>query len=291
MRPRPHFQHLRAAAGLLLGLVLLTGTGCTEVEETLAFDSKGGGTYRLVLRRDADLWQRVRGVLGKAVLARIEGRPFPLTAVAWQGAVKDVEGVTVTEIVEADAGGGMRELRVALAFTSLEALLQVEPLARRSCAVTVKPVSKGSKVRMAELSMTPITALPVLDPLAALMNAIEAPPAESAERASRRDPTPLRRIGVDKGQAEMLRRLLEPALAKVKLTFRVEVPGTVLRVDGRSVGGSDEHGQQAFSFADLRNPKTDRRVRVAWRVRELDAPPAAAHQGDRADAAARRARR
>lgn len=291
MRPRPRPRHLRTATALLLSLVLLIGTGCTEVEETLSFDSKGGGTYRLVLRRDADLWQRVGGVLGKGVLARIEGRPFPLSAAAWRGAVEGVEGVTAAEIVEEDAGKGMRELRVVLEFASLEALLRVEPLARRSCEVTVKPVSKGSKVRMAELSMTPITALPVLDPLAALLNAIEAPPAEAAERASRRDPTPLRRLGVDKGEADMLRRLLDPALAKVRLRFRVEVPGTVLRVDGRSVGGSEEHGEQAFTFADLRSPETDRRVRVAWRVRELDAPPAARHKGDRADAAARRTRR
>ncbi len=74
MRPRPRPRHLRTATALLLSLVLLIGTGCTEVEETLSFDSKGGGTYRLVLRRDADLWQRVGGVLGKGVLARIEGR-------------------------------------------------------------------------------------------------------------------------------------------------------------------------------------------------------------------------
>ncbi len=46
--------------------------------EEWTFDEKGGGTYALTVRWNADLWRRVEEVLGARVMERLVGRPFPL---------------------------------------------------------------------------------------------------------------------------------------------------------------------------------------------------------------------
>ncbi len=270
--------------GLLLLAALTCLAGCAEVEETLRFDSKGGGTYTLLVRWDADLWRRIGGVVGKDALGRIEGRHFPLRARVWKAAVAGVTGVKAETIEETDAGEGRRELRVVLGFDSLASLLRVEMLARRSMRVVTAPERPGSDSRVARLEMTPITAVPVLDPLAALFNAVDQPPAGAKQRSSPRDPTPLARVGVKADDAEMVRRLLEPALEQVRFTFRVEVPGVVVRVGGEATSRRDEHAEQRFDFGTLRDLRADRRVRLAWRVRTLDTPPVIDHRGDRASA-------
>ncbi|MDJ0975477.1 MAG: hypothetical protein QNJ98_13515 [Planctomycetota bacterium] len=270
---------------LLLALGVLAG--CVEVEETIRFDSKGGGTYRLDVRWQADLWQRLGGVVGTDVLKRVEGRAFPLRPRIWRNAVAGLPGIEA-KTIEATAGsGGTRRLQVELTFRSLEDLFRIEMLARRSMRVTTRPTKADPERRITTLEMRPITAVSVLDPVAAIFNAADAPPAEAARRATPRDPAPLDRVGLKADEADMVRRLLEPALEGVRFTFRVEVPGVVLRAGGQAVSGRPEHAEQQFDFAALRNPRTDRRMRMAWRVRRLDTPPTLDHQGDRADAVRR----
>lgn len=269
---------------LLLLTALLALPGCVEVEETIRFDGKGGGVYTLDLRWDADLLRRLAGVVGSDVMARIEGRSVPLRARVWREATQGVSGVEARRIETTDVGGGRRRLQVEIAFDSLADLLRIEMLARRSMRVVTRPAAPGSEQRIAELEMHPITAVPVLDPVAAILNAADAPPAGARRRATPRDPAPLDRVGLKADEGALVRRLLEPALERVRFTFRVEVPGRVLRVGGAAIGGGPEHGEQAFDFATLRDPRADRRVRVAWQVRRLDAAPAIDHQGDRAEA-------
>ena len=269
---------LRLLPLLLACAVLLTG--CVEVEEAWTLDDKGGGTFDLRVRWDADLWRRVSEVLGPRVMGRLSGPSFPLRSAQWRDGLRHLKGVDILELEEGDAGDGRRQIATKLKFGHLRDLLAWEVLARRSTRVELE-AGKPGEPRHCRLRMQPLVRVPVLDPLAALLNAEEKPPAAAEGAAAPRDPPPLDRLGLERAAAEMVWRMLKLPLAKAKLTFQFRAPGDVTHARGKGAGQARRSVDFSYDFASLRKAETDRSLDFTWRVLEFDEPPLLRHQGDR----------
>lgn len=264
----------------LLGLMLPLLAGCTEAEETWTLDRKGGGEYALTLRWDADLWRRVRGVLGAKVMRRLADPGIPLRTAQWRDGLEDLEGVTILELEEVETGTGMRELRLRARFARLEQILRWEVLAGRRVRIEPEPEAPGAPPR-ATLYMEPIARVPILDKVAALVEAAEKPPPPAEGGAAERDPPPLERMGIDVAAADMVWRLVKLPLGAVRLQSRVVVPGEIQSIRGRSPAEETTEAVFAWTFADLRRVDADRTVRLRWRQRAFDETPALDHPGRR----------
>lgn len=269
---------LRRLAVLALIPLFLGLGGCTEAEETWTFDRKGGGEYALVLRWNADLWRRVRGVLGSKVMSRLAADGFPLRTALWRDGLKDLEGVEIVELEERDTDTGMRELRLRARFQKVEQILRWDVLAGRT--VRIEPGSKeGGGTPRATLYMEPIARVPILDRIAALVEAVEkAPPAPKGPAADR-DPPPLERIGIEASAAEMVWRMVRLPLGEVSLRTRIVAPGELASVRGRPVGETTKQADFTWTFADLRRADADRTVRLRWDMLDFDETRAVDHKG------------
>jgi hypothetical protein len=260
-----------------VGILLLAG--CAEVEEAWVLDERGGGEYGLTVRWDADLWRRVGGIVGETVLDRVRGRAFPLRVDEMAETLRGLEGVEVLALEATEGGeGGTRTLSVRLRFARLADLLAWEPLAGR--ALRLVPLDPRGEERWARLEMRPFDRLPVLDPVAEAWNAWEHAPVVPDERA---DPGPLDRLGVHRREADLVADLLRPALAKVRVSLSVTVPGQVGEARGPAVHAEGSAVRWQLDAAALRDPETDRNVAFDWRLRALDrvepleSPSRAAH--------------
>ncbi len=265
---------------LLCALVL---PGCVEAEESWELDRKGGGTYALVVRWNADLWRRVGDILGAKVMARIAGPGFPLRPELWRDGLKDLPGVTIGDVGERDTDTGLRELHVALTFKRMEDLLGWEVLAGRRVTIEAEQPEKGASTKplRATLTMEPIARVPVLDRIAALVEAAEKPPAKAEGAAAERDPPPLARMGLERTAAEMIWKLVRLPLGEVKLQSRVRVPGELVSKQGTPVDKETREATYTWSFADLRRVDADRTIRLRWRILSFDESPALDHPGQR----------
>lgn len=262
---------------LLFALVL---PGCVEAEETWDLDRKGGGAYELTLRWNADLWRRVRGVLGAKVMGRVAGEGFPLRPELWRDGLKNLPGVTIEDCSERDTDTALRELHVRVTFKRLADLLGWEVLARRTVRLEVEKPEKGSEASpRATFTMEPIARVPVLDRIADLVEAVEKPPAKAEGAAAARDPPPLARIGIERTAADMVWRLVKLPLGKVKLTSRVRLPGDLVSRQGRPAGEETREAVYHWGFDDLRAVDTDRTIRLRWRMLAFDETPAVDHKG------------
>lgn len=277
-RPMPRPRRLLlilALMPMLLGLA-----GCTEAEETWTFDRKGGGEYALVVRWNADLWRRVRGVLGSKVMARLAGDGFPLRAELWRDGLRDLEGVEILELEARDTDTGMRELRLRARFQKVEQILRWDVLAGRT--VRIEPPSKedGGPARTT-FYMEPIPRVPVLDQVAALVEAAENPPPAPEGAAAARDPLPLERFGIEPSAGAMVWRMVKLPLGEVRLRTRVIAPAPLASVRGRPVLDETTQADFQWTFADLRRSDADRTVRLRWDPREFDEGQALDHRGQR----------
>ncbi len=278
---------------LPLLLVLLAGlTGCVEAEESWNLDRKGGGTYKLVLRWNAGLWRRVGDVLGPKVMARVAGNGFPLHVSQLRDGLSGLEGVTIKRLESKGTDSGLTEIGLEVGFRHLRDLLAWEVMAGRTIRVDVKAPDAQAAGRAAgpgsaRLYMEPIPRVPVLDKLAALLEAEAKPPPKAPRGAAQRDPPPLERLGLARRDAGLVWRMLKLPLEKVSLKVNVALPGDLLRVGGRP---ADESGRTAsfdWDFAALRKAGTDRTVRLSWRMLSLDEAPRVKNEG-RADPRSRR---
>jgi hypothetical protein len=278
---------MRASRSLALLLVLagvLAGLGgCAEVEEQWVLGEKGGGTWTLSLRWNADLWRRVRGVLGPAVTDRLRGRALPLRPQAWRDSLAGVEGVTIVECEERDTDTGMRELRVQLRFEKLRALMQWELMRRRTVRVETRPAPGAAEndPPLCRFAMEPIARVPVLDPLAALLEARDNPPPAAEGAAAARDPSPLARLGLEEEAAGLVWKMVKPQLDKVRLRFAFRPPFGIESIRDLAVARGTEEAVFDFDFAALRDPRTDRTAVFTWQMRAFDEAPLVVQQGDR----------
>ena len=272
---------LASALFALLGL-----SGCVEAEEEWAFDEKGGGTYALTVRWNADLWRRVGDVLGARVMKRLVGDPFPLRRSAWADGLRGLEGVEVLSLEQGDTENGMRQIAAKLKFKRVADLLGWEVLARRTIRMGPAPApgEKPSREKPAicKLYMEPIARVPVVDRVGALLNAVEKPPAKAEGPAAAQDPGPLERFGLERETADLVWRMVKLPLARVKLTVRLKVLGEIVEENEQPALVRGRTFERSWDFAALRNPKSDRRVRFAWRPRAFDIAPTVKHTGDRA---------
>ena len=264
---------LRLLALLLLVPGFLGLAGCTEAEETWTLNRKGGGEYALVLRWNADLWRRVRGVLGAKVMRRLAGDGFPLRTELWRDGLSGLEGVEILELEERDTDTGMRELRLRARFGKLEQILRWDVLAGRRVKVEPQEGKGGGEGRVA-FSMEPIAQVPVLDRVAALVEAVEKPQPMPTGPAAERDPGPLERMGIEASAAQMVWRMVKLPLGKASLRVRVVAPDDLVSVRGRPVDERTQQADATWTFADLRRADADRTVRLRWRKREFDETPA-----------------
>ncbi len=269
-----------------LPLVVLAAcflAGCAEVEEGWVLDEKGGGVYTLSLRWNADLWRRIQGVLGERVMARVQGRAVPLRAQAWREGLSGLEGVEVLELEERDTDTGMRELFVRVKFRHLKDLLRWELMARRT--VKVEKVAEEGAAKdapgLCRFYMEPIARVPVLDRVAALVEAVEKPPPVAEGAAAARDPGPLARLGIERRAADLVWKMLKPQIEKASLHFRFRTPYDLHAVRGRLVDAETREASFRYTWAELRKPTTDRTVGFTWTMRAFDEAPLATNQGDR----------
>ncbi len=263
-------------------VLLATLTGCVEAEETWTLDAKGGGTYELVLRWNADLWRRVEEVVGAQAMRRFAGHGFPLRPAQIRDGLKGLEGVEITRLEEGQTDTGLRELALTVRFRRLADLLRWEVIAGRTLEVgreDLRPGEPESTPRHVRFHMEPIARVPVLDRLAALLEAEARPPPEPPRGLAERDPGPLERLGIDRAAATLVHRMLKPPLTRVRLQVNVITPSPLVSVGGERRRGSDTRAAFRWDFAALRDAKTDRRVRLRWRMRERDVAPEARNAG------------
>jgi hypothetical protein len=272
------------APALFLSLLLLAG--CAEVEEGWVFDERGGGEYALSVRWDADLWRRVGGIVGEAVMERVRGRAFPLRVDEMAETLRGLPGVEVLSLQAGEGGaGGMRSLDLRVRFERLADLLAWEPMAGRPLRVSL-PAPDGEERRV-RLEMRPFDRLPVLDPVLRAWNEFERPPAGLDEADVAADPGPLARLGVGRREADLVADLLRPALAKLRVALSVAVPGPVATSEGPGARHEGTRARWELDAAALRDAGTGRGVAIEWRLRALDriealeqegaAPPVGAH--------------
>jgi hypothetical protein len=129
--------------------------------------------------------------------------------------------------------------------------------------------------------MEPIAHVPVLDRLGALLDAVERPPPPAEGAAAARDPPPLERLGLERGAAEMVWRMVKQPLQAVRLKLRFRVPGVVVERGGRRTQDAAKSAAWSFDFPALRKRDTDRTVRFAWQMRAFDEAPLVEQTGDR----------
>ncbi len=274
-------------------IAALALAGCVEATEKWEIESGGSGTYDLTVRWQADLWRRVGEVLGDRAMEGIHGAPFPMRKAQWWDGLAGLKGVEIVSLTTEAQDRGWRKLAVKLRFKRVADVFQWEVLSRRGARFVVEKPEGGEDddARICRMEMKPLVDVPVLDPLAALLNAIDNPPPleEAADGEERRkDAPPLQRLGIDRTDGELVWRMLKPELAKVKLRFELSTPGIILSKDGRRDSSESLSTSFEFDFAALRDAKTDRRLRCSWRVRPFDEPPALVNAGTKAGARARR---
>jgi len=259
-----------------------------EAEEDWRFDAKGGGTYALTVRWNADLWRRVGEVLGPKVMASLSGRAFPLRKAQWADGLKGLDGVEVLSLAESDTDTGLREISARVKFRALEDLLAWEVLARRTMRVASDEpdddagVARPSKeVAICNFYMEPIAHVPVLDRVGALLNALDRPPPPAEGAAAARDPGPLDRLGLESDAAELVWHMVKLPLAGARLRVQVHVLGEIIEEDGHLRLNRGRVLKREWDFAALRKGETKRTVHFAWRPRSLDVAPFAKQRGDR----------
>jgi hypothetical protein len=257
------------AVAVVAGIAALL-CGCVEAEEAWTLDGRGAGTYALTVRWDASLVARVGAIVGGEALRRLEGRGFPLREEAVRESLEGLDGVAVEEVAVTDLDGGRRELRARVRFRRIADLLAWEVFARRAVRVQ-------RSAEEATWAMDPLAHVPVLGPLVefARTRGLGAAAGEGAEDEA----SPLARLGVREEDAELLGTMLRPHLQAVRFRFRVRTPGPVTSAFGRTPEEETSEAAGEVSFADLVAGR-DRRVRVAWRPRSLDAVPLVEHPGD-----------
>jgi hypothetical protein len=268
----------RLLGSLLLVLLALPAAGCVQADETWTIDEKGGGTWTLVLRWNADLWHRAEGIVGRPVLDRISGNGFPLRPSDWQDAVEGIEGLALEEAKEEEVEGGSRELTVRLRFRSLEDLLRCEVLDARRVVVRPGAKEEGSDaIPPASFETALDREIPLLDALAGLATARQrVEEGTGDEGGSGADASPLAALGVSEADATLLARMLAPALAQVRVGIRVQVPGEVLRVGDSAPRGRPQEAAATFDFLHLRR-SAPRLLRFEWQPRSFDVVPSVGH--------------
>lgn len=266
----------------LLLVLLTTLCGCVEAEEEWTFDAKGGGTYELVLRWNADLWRRVEEVLGAKVMRRFAGHGFPLRPHQMRDGLAGLEGVEITRLEQRDTDSGLRELVLGLRFKRLADLLRWEVIAGRTLDVgqeARRPGEKADDPAHVGFAMEPIARVPVLDTLAALLEAEAKPPPQAPQGLAERDPGPLERLGLAREASQLVYRMVKLPLEQVRLRVRVNTPGPIVGVGGEARRDGSTRADFSWDFAALRSPRTDRRVRLRWRMRTRDSAPEAKNTG------------
>jgi hypothetical protein len=273
---------VRRLATLAAGLLLLALAGCVQVEETVALELDGSGTYDLDLTWDADLARRLVGLVGEETAARLLGRPLPLTEAAWRDTLADLEGVEVQTASVETREGGRRHVRIRLAFDRLPSLLAWELFARRSLRIGPAPGSGEAQEGPVTWVQDPLARVPLLDPLGRALALHTNPPAPEGGRFPLLDPGPRQRLGLSATKADLAVRMLRPALEEISLTFRVRAPRTVRGVEG-AAGAARAEGREAtfpWTFRTLL-AAPDRRLTLTWTPRGADVVPTIDHAGDR----------
>lgn len=255
---------------LLLAAVALALGGCVEVDERLALEREGNGTYALALRWNADVLARVRETLGARAMAALEGRAFPLRADEWRETLRGVDGVKVVSLEESVEEGGWRALRLELAFASLDDLRRWELFGRRTLQV-----SATSDPRRGRLVMQPFAQIPLLDPLLELLAARRAGLPEAAPG----DPGPLARLGLAPESLDLVERLLTPHLARLSLASTLVPAGRVFSAGAGAAGFDAREARFAWSWSDL-VAGAARLVEVDWSPGEFDKVPVVEWTGD-----------
>jgi hypothetical protein len=273
---------MRGLVGAALALALV---GCVEVDEDWKMARDGSGTYEVTLRWNADLLARVKDTVGAQVLSAFEGRAFPLRLDDWREGLRPLPHVEVKRLDERDLPGGWHELHALVAFGSISDLLGWEVLSRRT--LRIDPPDGDRLVR---LHMTPLTHLPVLDPLRAAAEARRAPPPPAEGESAPRDPPPLERLGIDEATQVLVHRMLEPMLANVRFTFRLELAGRVRSASAPATKASGSSVEYVWRWADLA-PGSSRSIDVTYVPGEFDAVPLSDHTGDGVQPAERPAAR
>jgi hypothetical protein len=262
---------LLTALGAVLALAL---GGCVEADEDWKFTRDGSGSYALTLKWNADLLARVKDAVGPQVLARFEGRAFPLRLEEWREGLKSLPHVEIKRLEERDLPGGWRELSVHVAFGTLQDLLGWEVLSRRT--VRIDPPTGE---RVVKVHMTPLTHLPVLDPLFAAETARRSPPPPAEGEGAPRDPPPVERLGVDAATQVLVERMLAPLLSNVRFTFRLEFAGRVRSASAPATKAAGSTAEYTWGRAELA-PGRSRSIDVTYVPGEFDTVPLSAHVGD-----------
>jgi hypothetical protein len=256
---------------LLILLALLPAwccAGCVEVEERLAFEREGNGTYRLEVRWDANLLTNVRAQIGEKALAAFAGTPFPLDAASWRDGLAGLAGVRVVRLEEGVGDAGWKSIALEVAFERLEHLLAWELLAARTTFEVAGPDDAGR----ARITFKPFEHLPVLDPLREAALALAEPPPPRPPELDPRDLPPWERLGLEPAAVEQLRRLLSPALERVRLVSEVAPAGRVERAGDHSVSPSPERARFLWAWTDLL-AGADRTVDLTYKPGEFDKVP------------------
>ena len=266
----------------LLVVLLALLSGCVEAEEEWTFDAKGGGTYELVLRWNADLWRRVEDVLGAKVMQRFADPGFPLRPAQLRDGLAGLKDVEITRLEERGTDSGLRELVLGLRFKRLSDLLRWELIAGRTLQVGQEPRRPGETAddpTHVGFVMEPIARVPVLDRVAALLEAERKPAPKPPEGLETRDPGPLERFGIAREAGTLVYRMVKLPLERVRLRVRVNTPGPIVGVGGQVRRDGSTRADFTWDFAALREARTDRSVRLRWRMRARDVAPEAKNTG------------
>lgn len=261
----------------LLGLVwagLLAG--CVEADETIVLDSDGGGTYRLSVRWNADLWRRAGDAIGDKARRALATPAVPLTAAAWRDAFEPVPGIEIVELEEKTQDGGWKQLRVELRFRHLRDLWRFEFLGNRNIRVGRDPKAAEGAARRARIDLDLLAQLPVLDPVAAIVRAERKGTARAPEGV-RGDKDLMAKVGLSRERIGLVWDLVGPAIEKAKVSFTLEIAG---RISARADGASDEKADRAtwrIDFGDLQAEEAPRKTWLIWEPRSTDSIPEFVH--------------
>lgn len=268
---------MRRALPLLLGLVwagLLAG--CVEADETIALDSDGGGTYRLSVRWNADLWRRAGDAIGDKARRALATPGVPLSATAWRDAFEPVPGIEIVELEEETQDGGWKQLRVELRFRHLRDLWRFEFLGNRNIRVGRDPKTTSGGLRHARIDLDLMKQIPVLDPVAAIVRAERKGTARPPEGV-RGDKDLMAKVGLSRERIGLVWDLVGPAIEKARVSFTLEIAGQVIDRADKATDEKADRTTWRIDFGDLQAEEAPRKTWMIWEPRSTDSIPEFVH--------------
>ena len=261
---------------LLLLLAACVLPGCVEVEERWSFAADGGGSWRLQVRWNADILRRASDALGDEAMEKLAQPAFPMTKAEWSDLLASAPSLSVRTLEEEIEDRGWRRLTVELGFHKLDDLFSLEVLGGRKAKVETTPSEDGG--RICRMEMEVLRAVPVLDPVAAILRAEENGTA-APEGDEPQDPPLLERLGLRRPDAERVWQLVGPRMADVRFSFVVETPQEVIELAGQPVDDGEIEARFAFDLEALKKPGTKRQISLGWRVGRIDRAPSVDNAG------------